>query len=135
MITMNHAMILERHVKCISCHADLIHGTGEVTRRACQECHDQAEYLKDFDHLTDAVVEGYHHVHIGGEYARCIDCHRLIDHKPAPVVVLGEAKAILNPVRRDCHPGHHRDQVELLMGEGGYTGTAQGMANPMMERE
>jgi nitrate/TMAO reductase-like tetraheme cytochrome c subunit len=134
-ITMNHAVILEHHVHCISCHADLIHGTGQVTRRACQECHDQAEYLKDFDHLTDAVVEGYHRVHIGGEYARCVDCHRLIDHKLAPVVVLGEAEAILDPVLRDCqhcHPGHHREQVEMLMGEGGYTGGVQGMSNPMM---
>lgn len=134
-VTMDHATILANHVKCISCHAGLIHGTGEVTRRACQECHDQADYLKDFDHPSDRVVEGYHRVHISGEYARCVDCHRLIDHMLASEVTLGEAKVILDPVRRDCqhcHPGHHRDQVELLMGQGGYTGTAEGMPNPMM---
>jgi hypothetical protein len=134
-ISMDHSLILAHNVNCIGCHADLIHGTGEVTRRDCQNCHDQAEYLKDFDHLTDSIIRAYHRVHIGGEYARCNDCHRLIDHKLAPVVVLGEAKAILDPVRRDCqhcHPGHHREQVELLMGQGGFTGTAQGMASEMM---
>jgi cytochrome c nitrite reductase small subunit len=133
-VTMDHATILANNVNCISCHADLIHGTGEVTRRDCQNCHDQARYLKDFDHLTDEVVRDYHRVHAGGQYARCNDCHRLIDHKLTPLATPGEAEALLAPVRRacqHCHPEHHRSQVEMLLGQGGYTGAARGMPNPM----
>jgi len=133
-ITMDHAMILANNVNCISCHADLIHGTGEVTRRDCQNCHDQARYLKDFDRLTDAVVCDYHRVHAGGQYARCNDCHRLIDHKLIPLGDLREAETLLAPVRRacqHCHPEHHRPQVEMLLGQGGYTGLAKAMPNPM----
>jgi len=133
-ITMDHAMILANNVNCISCHADLIHGAGEVTRRDCQNCHDQARYLKDFDRLTDTVVRDYHRVHAGGQYARCNDCHRLIDHRLTPLVTLTEAEALLAPVRRacqHCHPEHHRPQVEMLLGQGGYTGLAQAIPNPM----
>lgn len=133
-ITMDHATILANNVNCVSCHADLIHGNGDVTRRDCQNCHDQARYLKDFDHLTVEVVRDYHRVHAGGQYARCNDCHHLIDHKLVPLVAPGEAEALLAPVRRDCqhcHPSHHREQVEMLLGQGGYAGAATGLPNPM----
>lgn len=133
-VLMNHAVILANNVNCASCHTDLIHGSGQVTRRDCQNCHDQNRYLKDFDHLTTEVVEDYHRVHAAGQRARCNDCHQLIDHKLMPLARIQDAVTLLTPVRQDCqhcHPDHHREQVELLLGQGGFVEGMTGVPNPM----
>jgi nitrate/TMAO reductase-like tetraheme cytochrome c subunit len=133
-ITMNHATIIANNVNCSSCHSDLIHGTGVVTRRDCQNCHDQAKYLRDFDNLTTAVVEEYHRTHAAEQRARCNDCHQMIEHKLMPVAQPSDAAGLLAPVRQDCqhcHPDHHREQVELLLGRGGFVEGAGAMPNPM----
>ena len=131
---MDHAMIVANDVSCGSCHTDLIHGNGQVARRDCEGCHDQARYLSDFDQLTTDVVREYHRVHAAGQNARCNDCHQLIDHKLTPLIDPYRAVALLAPVRQDCdhcHPEHHREQVDLLLGQGGFVEGAQGVANPM----
>jgi ribulose bisphosphate carboxylase small subunit len=131
---MNHAVILANNVNCVSCHTDLIHGTGQVSRRDCQNCHDQEHFLRDFDHRTIQVVENYHRVHAAGQRARCNDCHQLIDHKLMPLAQIQDAVALLSPVRQDCqhcHPDHHREQVEMLLGKGGFLDGAAGIPNPM----
>jgi hypothetical protein len=131
---MNHATIVANNVDCVSCHADLIHGTGEVTRRDCQNCHDQARYLEDYDNQTTEVVADYHRVHAAGQHARCNDCHELIEHKLQPVAALGDVAALLAPVQQDCqhcHPDHHREQVEMLLGRGGFAPSGQRTPEPM----
>ncbi len=133
-VTMNHATIVANNVSCISCHAELIHGSGQVTRRDCQNCHDQDHYLRDFDRLNTSVVTEYHRIHAAGQRARCNDCHQIIEHKLLPVASPGDEVALLSPVRRDCqhcHPDHHREQIELLLGRGGFVEGATGMTNPM----
>ncbi len=127
-------MILANNVDCVSCHADLVHGTGTVSLRDCQNCHDQERYVKDFDRRAIDVVLNYHRTHAGGQHARCNDCHQVIDHRLLPVADPGQAEALLSPVRRTCqhcHPDHHQEQVNLLLGRGGFAGTAGGMPNPM----
>jgi nitrate/TMAO reductase-like tetraheme cytochrome c subunit len=131
---MNHSVVLANNVNCISCHSDLIHGAGEVTRRDCQNCHDQERYLKDLDHPTTQVVEDYHRVHAAAQRARCNDCHRLIEHKLLPMTDIHEAVSLLSPVRQDCqncHPSHHREQVEMLLGQGGFVQGITSLPNPM----
>lgn len=133
-VLMNHKMILENNVSCISCHSDLIHGDGHVTRRDCQNCHDQERYLKDFDNLTTEVVKDYHRVHAAGQRARCNDCHQMIEHKLLPLHQIHDAVALLSPVRQDCqhcHPNHHREQVEMLLGRGGFVEGVAEVPNPM----
>lgn len=133
-ITMDHAMILANNVNCVSCHADLVHGTGQVTPRDCQNCHDQARFYEDFPRRTIDVVRTYHLKHSAGQHARCNDCHQMIDHRLAPIASPSDAEALLGPVRRacqHCHPDHHHEQVAMLVGEGGFTGEAQGMPNEM----
>jgi nitrate/TMAO reductase-like tetraheme cytochrome c subunit len=129
---MNHDMFVARGVNCASCHSDLIQGTDEVNRRDCTHCHDQDHYMKDFEHRTTAIVQQYHEAHTAEQHARCTDCHRVIDHQlvrtPAP-----DQATFLQPVKDDCqhcHPDHHREQVELLMGVGG-SGIARPLPNPM----
>jgi len=133
-VTMDHAMIIAHNVTCSSCHTDLIHGVGQVTRRDCENCHDQQRYLADFDELNTDIVREYHRVHAAAQFARCSDCHELIDHKLTPLADPQSAVALLAPVRQDCdhcHSEHHREVVDLLLGQGGFVEGAQGVANPM----
>jgi nitrate/TMAO reductase-like tetraheme cytochrome c subunit len=134
-VTMNHTVIVANKVDCVSCHADLIRGTGRVTRRDCENCHDQQRYLKDFDHPTTQVVRDYHRAHTAAQRARCNDCHQLIQHQFAEVGPGGDVVATtLSVVRQDCqhcHPDHHEEQVEMLLGYGGYVGEAVPTPNQM----
>lgn len=134
-IMMDHAIIIANDINCVSCHIDLIHGTGQVNRRDCENCHDQQRYLKDWDQLTTDVVRTYHRDHAAGQRARCADCHELIDHKLTPLVARADVAGMLAPVRKDCqhcHPDHHREQVHLLLGREGFVEAAEGTPNPMI---
>lgn len=133
-VMMNHTTIIENDVDCASCHVDLIRGTGQVTRRDCQNCHDQAHYLRDFTARTTQTVREYHRVHAAGQRARCNDCHAVIEHQLMPLGDPGDTMSLLAPVReecRHCHPEHHRSQVELFLGRGGFSASAAGVPNPM----
>lgn len=133
-VTMDHTTILENNVDCVSCHSDLLHGTGKVTLRECQNCHDQARFTKDFAGATLKTVREYHKVHAAGQYARCNDCHAVIDHHLLPAITPSDTGSLLEPVRADCqhcHPNHHEEQVEMLLGRGGYSGDLVGLPNQM----
>jgi len=135
-VTMNHELIVKNNVNCASCHADLVQGTGQVNRSDCEDCHDQEYYLKDFNKLTTEVVREYHRIHAAGQHARCNDCHSLIQHQLTPTAETSDMVALLKPVRQDCqhcHPNHHREQIELLLGQGGFVShTEAGIPSQMM---
>ncbi|HUN79989.1 MAG TPA: NapC/NirT family cytochrome c [Phycisphaerae bacterium] len=126
---MDHRDIVERHIDCASCHFDVIQGETRVTARECTHCHDQEKYLKNFATRTTETVQDYHQIHVAQQRARCPDCHRQIQHQLIePSIVAGSA-APLKPVIDDCqhcHPAHHQEQVDLLMGVG-----AKGVTEPM----
>ncbi|MFQ6048937.1 MAG: cytochrome c3 family protein, partial [Phycisphaerae bacterium] len=133
-VTMDHALIIANNISCSGCHIDLIRGTGAVTRARCENCHDQERYLRDFDRLTTDVIRKYHRRHTAEQRARCNDCHELIHHKLVPLPDPRSAVALLAPVRQaceHCHPQHHREQVNVLLGQGGFVEGAQGTPNPM----
>lgn len=132
--TMDHSVILENNVDCVSCHADVLSEKGTVLLSACQNCHDQARFLKDFEHRNAETVREYHHVHAGKQHARCNDCHRVIQHKLAEAVSPHDIESLLDPVRQDCqfcHPNHHMEQVDMLLGRGGFTKQHTQVSNPM----
>lgn len=126
---MDHRDIVERKIDCASCHFDVIQGEAVVTIRDCVRCHDQDRYLVDFDSRDTQTVEDYHRVHVAGQKAKCFDCHRAMDHRLIETDVEAGHGGFLDPVRNDCqhcHPNHHREQVQMLMGVGG-----QGVDRPM----
>lgn len=126
---MDHRDIVERGIDCASCHRDVVQGSSEVMARDCSHCHDRSSYLKDFDHRTTETVTEYHRIHVAEQRARCADCHRSIQHRLIEPTQVGSSASLLEPVLNDCqhcHPGHHREQVELLMGVGG-----KGLPRPM----
>lgn len=119
---MNHQDILDRNIDCASCHLDLVQGEGHVTARECAHCHDRAVYLEKFETRTIEDVKEYHRVHVAAQNARCPDCHGSVKHELVEPTLVATSAGFLKPVLDDCqhcHPRHHQEQVELLMGTGG----------------
>jgi len=117
---MDHSVIIAKNVNCVSCHADLVAGSGRVDRQRCSGCHDLPKYFVQFDqNLNTETVESLHRVHTFDMHTRCSDCHELIQHR-LPTTDLRIARGgFLAPVLDNCahcHPNHHRGQVEMLAG-------------------
>ncbi len=132
-VLMDHRDIVNRNIDCASCHLDVIQGEAAVTARECTHCHDQEAYLKDFESRTIETVAEYHRQHVAAQRARCLDCHRAIEHRLIEPQRVADSADYLEPVLNDCqhcHPGHHRQQVDLLMGVGGH-GLAGAVPNAM----
>lgn len=126
---MDHQDILDRNIDCASCHLDVVQGRAQVTARDCAHCHDQAGYLEGFDARDTEKVQEYHRVHVAAQRARCQDCHHAVAHELIEPTLVATSAGFVKPVLDECqhcHPNHHREQVELLMGVGG-----QGLAQPM----
>ncbi len=119
---MDHNDIIQRGVDCASCHWDVVRGDTRVTIRECTHCHDQDKFLADFATRDSETVRAYHAVHVEGQRARCVDCHRTMEHGLLDPERLAGSGDLLEPVRSNCqhcHPGHHSEQVSLLTGTGG----------------
>jgi len=132
-VLMDHRDIVERKIDCASCHFDVIQGEAVVTARDCTHCHDQEKFLDEFENRTTETVAEYHRVHVHAQRARCMDCHRAIRHSLIDPVHVADSAEYLRPVLDECqhcHPGHHGEQVRLLMGVGGE-GLAGAMPNAM----
>jgi len=121
-VKMNHQGILERGVNCASCHADVAMEDSQVTKRDCQRCHDLPRFFDDWkEPFTLELVAHYHKVHVPNQRAKCLDCHSEIHHqliRDEP----GEQGSFLSSVMSNCmqcHPNHHRQQLDLLSGVGG----------------
>jgi hypothetical protein len=130
---MDHRDIVARGIDCASCHLDVIQGQATVTLRECANCHDQQKYLEGFETRNTATVEEYHRAHVKAQRARCADCHRAIQHRLIDPQHVGTSAGFLQPILSDCqhcHPNHHHEQVQLLMGIGG-AGTTRAMPNAM----
>ncbi len=130
---MNHQDILDRKIDCTSCHLDVIQGQGRVSARECTHCHDQASYLERFESRTLKDVEEYHRVHVAAQRARCPDCHGATTHALIEPTMVATSAGFLKPIIENCqhcHPDHHTEQVELLMGVGG-AGNEPAMPNAM----
>jgi hypothetical protein len=130
---MDHRDIVSRKIECASCHLDVVQADTRVTLRECTHCHDQDRYLKNFESRNTATVQEYHEVHVAQQHARCNDCHRAVQHRLIEPGSVGGSEAPLKPVLDNCahcHPDHHREQVNLLMGVGGE-GIKQPLPNAM----
>ena len=132
-VKMNHQGILERGVDCASCHADVAMEDSLVTKRDCQRCHNQPNYFDEWkEPFTLELVAHYHKVHVSQQRAKCLDCHSVIHHQlihDEP----GEQAGFLSSVMSNCthcHPSHHRQQLDLLIGVGG-TGVTKSAPNLM----
>jgi nitrate/TMAO reductase-like tetraheme cytochrome c subunit len=132
-VLMDHRDIVARGIDCASCHLDVVRGSASVSERECRHCHDQDRFLVDFATRTTETVEEYHALHVAQQRARCEDCHHAVVHAlldPLRETPTGFLEPILNDCQH-CHPGHHREQVEMLAGVGGV-GVPRDTPNAML---
>jgi hypothetical protein len=118
LVKMNHAEIIAKKVSCAACHADAIQRDAPVTRRDCERCHDQPRFFADWKQpFTLDLVQKYHAAHVEGQRAKCLDCHKEIQHR----LVRGSGEFLTAGLAdcARCHPNHHASQVDLLLGRGG----------------
>ncbi|MFA5865588.1 MAG: NapC/NirT family cytochrome c [Phycisphaerae bacterium] len=117
---MDHSVIIANNVNCVSCHADLVAGTGQVSRQRCAACHDLARYYEKFDkNLNTETVNYLHTSHTPKLHASCTECHDEFQHRKSADILVAKGE-FLSPVMDNCahcHPNHHHRQVEMLKGQ------------------
>ena len=110
-ITFTHDLVYENGVDCKSCHGDLNRGSGNVARVRCQVCHNREV---DLEKIVDGKL--MHEVHVTEHKVDCMDCHEEITHSLSTEKLTHAASDCAS-----CHPDHHREQVNMLLGVGGLS--------------
>ncbi|MDH3259003.1 MAG: hypothetical protein OEM19_06025, partial [Deltaproteobacteria bacterium] len=105
-----HKSLEEKEVLCVSCHLQLVRGSGEVREKNCLDCHDNDETV------TKEVFNKklMHERHVAAQNAHCFNCHEPMEHNEADYLDVAIEQCTV------CHPGHHRYQKILLTGNGGH---------------
>lgn len=107
-VMFNHELAYDRGVDCAYCHGDLIRGDGAVPPERCGVCHNrQGDLAKREDH------EFMHRIHVTDHKVDCLDCHLAIHHS-LDHDKIAHAAADCSA----CHPDHHREQADMLRGQG-----------------
>ena len=110
-ISFTHELVYENGVDCKSCHGDLNQGDGHVALVRCQVCHNREV---DLAKIADGQL--MHDVHVTEHKVDCMDCHEEITHALTPEKLVHAASDCAS-----CHPDHHREQVNMLLGIGGIS--------------
>ncbi len=104
----DHARYVERGMRCVQCHSELISGTGAVGQERCLSCHNKPDQIEK---ISDP---GLMHVeHITKRKMHCYQCHTMIAHR-------FDTHTPLDP-KQDCvtcHRGPHSPQAMLYSGTG-----------------
>ncbi|HEX9562385.1 MAG TPA: NapC/NirT family cytochrome c [Gemmatimonadaceae bacterium] len=108
-----HEQYVKDQISCVSCHDNVVTGSGDADPAMCQNCHNEPERFNRYDE-----VERMHVVHITDNKVECQQCHTSIEHK----VVQLEANFEL--ACNTCHDKAHEAQRKLYAGLGGH-GTPQ----------
>ena len=107
----DHPQYVRDRISCISCHANVTQGSGDVDPRFCQNCHNEPERFNRYDE-----PEEMHRIHITDHKVECQQCHTTIEHK---VQSLEVATAQLDCAQ--CHENAHAAQRQLYAGLGGHS--------------
>lgn len=118
----DHQMANERRVSCLSCHGDVIQGTGEVPRERCLDCHMEPARLARYND-----VEFMHRNHVTDHKVECLRCHQEIKH--GLQTVQASTGSTLNCT--SCHPGQHSETQQLYGGV--IPGETSTQADPMAD--
>ncbi|MCB9898576.1 MAG: NapC/NirT family cytochrome c [Planctomycetes bacterium] len=106
--TFQHSDYLSRGIQCVTCHADVTRGTGEVPKERCGSCHNQQAHL---DRIGE--VEFIHKNHVTDHSVQCFDCHLEIQHGLPPLEKHGGGANCT-----DCHEGSHGVTADVYKGTG-----------------
>ncbi len=118
----DHASALARGMECVGCHADINHGTGEISQDRCLACHTLGTRA---EHFEDPKL--VHSVHVGKEGFACTFCHEPIEHRVLPLAVNASQDCSA------CHRQPHVDTRELYLGVAAGQPEATAQPAPMAE--
>lgn len=118
----DHAQYVRDRISCVSCHDNVIVGSGDADPKMCQNCHNEPERFNRYDE-----VERMHVVHITENKVECQQCHTTIEHRVTAL------EATLELDCQSCHAGAHEAQRRLYAGLGGY-GTPEGPSRMFLAR-
>jgi nitrate/TMAO reductase-like tetraheme cytochrome c subunit len=105
----DHPQYVEDLVSCLSCHDEVIHGSGLAEQSRCYNCHNEPERVEQFEN-TELV----HRTHISLHNVECTQCHVPMEHG------LISLKPTFELDCRSCHQGTHEAQQRLYAGMGGH---------------
>ncbi len=116
----DHTSILERDIRCESCHGDMHVGDGFVPKERCSTCHAAPELLEVYDDSQQL-----HQLHVTDHKIECQGCHLPIQHQS-----IARSRNIV-PECASCHQNTHNAQLDLFTGQGAIGFEAE--PNPMFE--
>jgi len=135
-----HAILKEAGVACVSCHLDVIQGSGAakyeayfengelkttmvmgaggISQENCRSCHDAQKELAE-----DKNKKLMHQKHVTIKTARCLECHQKIVHTKADLKKPADKSQAMLDLKQSirnscaaCHPDPHRYQRLLTEG-------------------
>ncbi len=107
-VSFNHKEVVDKKIKCLKCHVQVVQGDGDVPAERCQICHAEPERFEQVGN-----VPLIHNKHVTEHKVDCEECHNAIQHGLVKMVSTLEVEC------SSCHPDHHSEVKELYMGIGG----------------
>jgi hypothetical protein len=112
-VVVDHPQFVQDLVSCLSCHAQVVRGTGDVDQSRCFHCHNEPARLQEY---TNSAL--LHRKHIAEHKVECTQCHAPIQHRMEAPAAIPAAGPSLDC--GSCHQGVHVAQQRLLAGVGGH---------------
>lgn len=112
-VVIDHPQFVRDLVSCLSCHSQVVQGTGGVDQSRCFNCHNEPARLQEFGNTSLL-----HRKHITEHKVECTQCHDPIEHRV--VTPPGMATGTESLDCASCHQGVHTAQQRLLAGVGGH---------------
>jgi nitrate/TMAO reductase-like tetraheme cytochrome c subunit len=103
-----HADYVSRGVACVTCHAGVTQGTGEVPKHRCQACHAIQEHINRY-----GDTEFLHKKHVTDHKVDCLECHTEMTHQ------LRKPEKVAPGDCGQCHGAGHGIAESFYRGEGG----------------
>ncbi len=106
----DHASFEKPGVDCNSCHNNgTVHGTGDINRDSCYQCHDSDDIPEDYTDVNDM-----HYDHMVRHKVDCSPCHGEIEHKMYRDIYETDVPVIFGDVPEDTF-----GYVKMMKGQGG----------------
>jgi nitrate/TMAO reductase-like tetraheme cytochrome c subunit len=105
----DHKQYVKDQISCVSCHGNVVTGTGEADPAMCKNCHNEPDRFNRYDE-----VERMHVVHITDNKVECQQCHTSMEHR------IAELQPEMALDCRGCHDQAHEAQQRLYAGLGGH---------------
>lgn len=105
----DHAQYVRDRISCVSCHNEVVVGTGTADRARCFTCHNEPERIAQFEDTTLM-----HRIHIAEHNVECTQCHTPIEHRVTSLATSFDLDC------GSCHAGAHDAQRRMYAGMGGH---------------